>query len=226
MYGSAQQSPYLQVALPLIEDVKGGEGLGSLWRVFTKCQSSIQDGSRLENISWRYVLFCLPALSCLLLPLSHPAGRRTGWNRIGSAACGEAGREDDDVAWWPRTRKQAGLGGIPSPPLLRTLGCRSGPAPRACSHPSASSLTRRARRTRRHLVSSRLELKRPGLGWRVRRAPAQPDRPATLSPIHPVSCISVLPAWHLLASTLFAARSLISYGCAPEAPTSAQPRLS
>lgn len=72
------QSPYLQVALPLIEDVKGGEGLSSLWRVFTKCQESIQDGSRLENISWR----CVPSsLSSLALPFSWCAG---GWRALWS----------------------------------------------------------------------------------------------------------------------------------------------
>jgi len=92
MYGSAQQSPYLQVALPLIEDVKGGEGLGSLWRVFTKCQGSIQDGSRLENISWR----CVPIL---LLPPSSRLGGREGGKGMGHRIGGlGAGEEEDDAA--------------------------------------------------------------------------------------------------------------------------------
>jgi hypothetical protein len=45
--------PVLNVQLPAIQDVKGGEGLSSLWTVFSKCKDSIEEGGRLENISWR-----------------------------------------------------------------------------------------------------------------------------------------------------------------------------
>ncbi len=63
----------LSVAFPAVQDIRGPEGLGHLWTgehaagpyqistsanacrpaVFSKCKGSLQDGQRLENISWR-----------------------------------------------------------------------------------------------------------------------------------------------------------------------------
>lgn len=138
MYGSAQQSPYLQVALPLIEDVKGGEGLGSLWRVFTKCQSSIQDGSRLENISWRYVP-PYPSTPLILYAASLGRKRRDGSDR--RRRCVRAGERTttllgasvapDRCAGWAASPPSSLL---PSPAI--SSGLRSGPV-----MPSSSSLT-------------------------------------------------------------------------------------
>jgi hypothetical protein len=73
--------PVLNVAYPAVQDIRGPEGLSSLWHgklhgllcrlsssqgatdvkqlglippaVFSKCKGSLQDGPRLENISWR-----------------------------------------------------------------------------------------------------------------------------------------------------------------------------
>ncbi|CDZ97575.1 Protein of unknown function DUF1752, fungi [Phaffia rhodozyma] len=53
--------PVLSLALPAIQDVKGGEGLSSLWNVFTKCKDNIEQGDRLENISWSETVFLLPS---------------------------------------------------------------------------------------------------------------------------------------------------------------------
>ncbi|KAL7411319.1 hypothetical protein BDY24DRAFT_396379 [Mrakia frigida] len=53
LHPSPLPHPVLNVALPAINDCKGGEALSSLWTVFSKCKDSIEDGSRLENISWR-----------------------------------------------------------------------------------------------------------------------------------------------------------------------------
>ncbi|KAA1479005.1 hypothetical protein DENSPDRAFT_846016 [Dentipellis sp. KUC8613] len=46
-------SPVLSVAADVVKDLDGGEALSSLWQLFTRCKDSLQDGPRLENISWR-----------------------------------------------------------------------------------------------------------------------------------------------------------------------------
>jgi hypothetical protein len=64
-------TPVLHIASDVVKNLDGGEALTNLWTckhchlpnsslrtlntplVFTKCKHSIQDGSRLENISWR-----------------------------------------------------------------------------------------------------------------------------------------------------------------------------
>ncbi|KAI0030596.1 hypothetical protein K488DRAFT_27889, partial [Vararia minispora EC-137] len=46
-------SPVLSVAVDVVRDLDGKEALSGLWNVFTKCKDSLQDGYRLENISWR-----------------------------------------------------------------------------------------------------------------------------------------------------------------------------
>ncbi|EIM91688.1 DUF1752-domain-containing protein, partial [Stereum hirsutum FP-91666 SS1] len=46
-------SPVLSVAADVVKDLDGGEALSGLWHIFTKCKESLQEGERLENISWR-----------------------------------------------------------------------------------------------------------------------------------------------------------------------------
>ncbi|GLB45771.1 putative protein of unknown function (DUF3295) [Lyophyllum shimeji] len=45
--------PVLSVAAEAVRELEGGEALCGLWTLFTKCKASLQDGHRLENISWR-----------------------------------------------------------------------------------------------------------------------------------------------------------------------------
>ncbi|KAK0236201.1 hypothetical protein EDD85DRAFT_954061 [Armillaria nabsnona] len=49
----ALPNPVLAVATDVLRDLDGDEALTSLWFLFTKCKSSLHDGRRLENISWR-----------------------------------------------------------------------------------------------------------------------------------------------------------------------------
>ncbi|KAI9454381.1 DUF1752-domain-containing protein [Lactarius psammicola] len=46
-------SPVLSLTSDALKDIDGHDALSSLWTVFTKCKESLQDGRRLENISWR-----------------------------------------------------------------------------------------------------------------------------------------------------------------------------
>lgn len=46
-------APVLSVAADVVKDLEGGDALCGLWALFTKCKESLQDGQRLENISWR-----------------------------------------------------------------------------------------------------------------------------------------------------------------------------
>jgi hypothetical protein len=48
-------TPVLSLELENISKMsKGGrEGLSYMWTVFSRCKESIQDGQRLENLSWR-----------------------------------------------------------------------------------------------------------------------------------------------------------------------------
>ncbi|KAH9910327.1 uncharacterized protein BXZ73DRAFT_58654 [Epithele typhae] len=46
-------SPILSVAADVVKDLEGEDALCSLWALFTKCKDSLNDGPRLENISWR-----------------------------------------------------------------------------------------------------------------------------------------------------------------------------
>ncbi|KAE9398891.1 hypothetical protein BT96DRAFT_773205, partial [Gymnopus androsaceus JB14] len=46
-------SPVLNVSADVLKDLDGSEALTGLWFLFTKCQSSLNEGRRLENISWR-----------------------------------------------------------------------------------------------------------------------------------------------------------------------------
>ncbi|KIK97464.1 hypothetical protein PAXRUDRAFT_824897 [Paxillus rubicundulus Ve08.2h10] len=46
-------APVLSVTADAVRDLQGHEALSSLWTIFTKCKESLQDGRRLENISWR-----------------------------------------------------------------------------------------------------------------------------------------------------------------------------
>ncbi|KAG0702840.1 hypothetical protein DFH29DRAFT_919994 [Suillus ampliporus] len=46
-------APVLFVTPDALKDLQGHDALSALWAVFTKCKDSLQDGHRLENISWR-----------------------------------------------------------------------------------------------------------------------------------------------------------------------------
>ncbi|THH12667.1 hypothetical protein EW146_g7481 [Bondarzewia mesenterica] len=50
---SSFSSPVLSVTADAVKDLDGGDALSGLWNLFTKCKESLQDGRRLENISWR-----------------------------------------------------------------------------------------------------------------------------------------------------------------------------
>ncbi|KAJ3761237.1 hypothetical protein EV360DRAFT_27513, partial [Lentinula raphanica] len=46
-------SPVLNISVDVLKDLDGTEALASLWFLFSKCQSSLNEGRRLEYISWR-----------------------------------------------------------------------------------------------------------------------------------------------------------------------------
>ncbi|TFK36752.1 hypothetical protein BDQ12DRAFT_589005, partial [Crucibulum laeve] len=46
-------APVLSVAADAVRELEGRDALSGLWTLFTKCKESLQDGRRLENISWR-----------------------------------------------------------------------------------------------------------------------------------------------------------------------------
>ncbi|KAG1905388.1 uncharacterized protein F5891DRAFT_1170427 [Suillus fuscotomentosus] len=46
-------APVLSVTPDAVKDLQGQDALSALWTIFTKCKESLQDGRRLENISWR-----------------------------------------------------------------------------------------------------------------------------------------------------------------------------
>ncbi|KAF5363188.1 hypothetical protein D9758_008333 [Tetrapyrgos nigripes] len=46
-------APVLTIAPGALKDLDGSDHLSGLWFVFTKCKTSLHDGRRLENISWR-----------------------------------------------------------------------------------------------------------------------------------------------------------------------------
>lgn len=46
-------APVLSVTADAVKDLEGHDALTGLWTLFTKCKESLQDGRRLENISWR-----------------------------------------------------------------------------------------------------------------------------------------------------------------------------
>ncbi|KAI6102016.1 hypothetical protein EDD16DRAFT_1856792, partial [Pisolithus croceorrhizus] len=46
-------APVLSVTADAVKDLQGHDALTGLWTLFTKCKESLQDGRRLENISWR-----------------------------------------------------------------------------------------------------------------------------------------------------------------------------
>ncbi|KAF8624425.1 hypothetical protein AX17_007134 [Amanita inopinata Kibby_2008] len=50
---AALPAPVLSVTADAVRDLDGQDALSGLWTLFTKCKESIQDGRRLENISWR-----------------------------------------------------------------------------------------------------------------------------------------------------------------------------
>ncbi|PPQ66720.1 hypothetical protein CVT24_008821 [Panaeolus cyanescens] len=50
---SAFPAPVLAVTADAVRDLEGREALSGLWALFSKCKDSLQDGRRLENISWR-----------------------------------------------------------------------------------------------------------------------------------------------------------------------------
>ncbi|KZT39112.1 DUF1752-domain-containing protein, partial [Sistotremastrum suecicum HHB10207 ss-3] len=46
-------SPVLCLAVDAVMAIQSDDVVCGLWNVFTKCKDSLEDGSRLENISWR-----------------------------------------------------------------------------------------------------------------------------------------------------------------------------
>ncbi|OAX42714.1 hypothetical protein K503DRAFT_766506 [Rhizopogon vinicolor AM-OR11-026] len=46
-------APVLSVTADAVKDLQGQDALSALWTLFTKCKESLQEGRRLENISWR-----------------------------------------------------------------------------------------------------------------------------------------------------------------------------
>ncbi|KAF5327909.1 hypothetical protein D9619_004025 [Psilocybe cf. subviscida] len=50
---AAFPEPVLTITPAAVRDLQGREALSGLWTLFTKCKESLQDGRRLENISWR-----------------------------------------------------------------------------------------------------------------------------------------------------------------------------
>ncbi|KAI0260468.1 hypothetical protein BC834DRAFT_1044630 [Gloeopeniophorella convolvens] len=68
-------SPVLSVAADALKDLDGRDALSGLWTIFTKCKESLQDGRRLENISWRlwYRELALQSASLPSSPDSPPS---------------------------------------------------------------------------------------------------------------------------------------------------------
>ncbi|KAF8805397.1 DUF1752-domain-containing protein [Phlegmacium glaucopus] len=50
---TAFPTPVLSITADAVRDLEGRDALSGLWNLFTKCKESLQDGRRLENISWR-----------------------------------------------------------------------------------------------------------------------------------------------------------------------------
>ncbi|KAI0268029.1 hypothetical protein BGY98DRAFT_883034, partial [Russula aff. rugulosa BPL654] len=45
--------PVLSLATDALIDLDGTDAITGLWTIFAKCKESLQDGPRLEYISWR-----------------------------------------------------------------------------------------------------------------------------------------------------------------------------
>ncbi|RXW11370.1 hypothetical protein EST38_g14485 [Candolleomyces aberdarensis] len=50
---AALPAPVLSVAPDVLRELDGREAVSRLWTLFTKCKGSLENGRRLENISWR-----------------------------------------------------------------------------------------------------------------------------------------------------------------------------
>ncbi|THV06402.1 hypothetical protein K435DRAFT_645443 [Dendrothele bispora CBS 962.96] len=46
-------APVLNIAPDALKDLDSSDHLSGLWFAFTKCKTSLNEGQRLENISWR-----------------------------------------------------------------------------------------------------------------------------------------------------------------------------
>jgi hypothetical protein len=52
---SKHTEPILNIAIDNLEKIGTGEAeMYSIWRLFTKCKDNLENGDRLQNLSWRF----------------------------------------------------------------------------------------------------------------------------------------------------------------------------
>ncbi|KAJ3712063.1 hypothetical protein C8R42DRAFT_595220 [Lentinula raphanica] len=78
-------SPVLNISVDVLKDLDGTEALASLWFLFSKCQSSLNEGRRLEYISWRLWSQRIAGKSLKYRPLT-PDSPSDGVSSLGSGA--------------------------------------------------------------------------------------------------------------------------------------------
>ncbi|KAJ3967033.1 hypothetical protein EV361DRAFT_853426 [Lentinula raphanica] len=76
-------SPVLNISVDVLKDLDGTEALASLWFLFSKCQSSLNEGRRLEYISWRLWSQRIAGKSLKYRPLT-PDSPSDGVSSLGS----------------------------------------------------------------------------------------------------------------------------------------------
>ncbi|KAI6025451.1 hypothetical protein EDC04DRAFT_2723132 [Pisolithus marmoratus] len=107
-------APVLSVTADAVKDLQGPDALTGLWTLFTKCKESLQDGRRLENISWR--------LWHRELAQAHAQAReQRGRPSSASATCPTAYQPLTPVSVTPNQPEDSGRSS-PAPPELAATG--------------------------------------------------------------------------------------------------------
>ncbi|KIK66924.1 hypothetical protein GYMLUDRAFT_914663 [Collybiopsis luxurians FD-317 M1] len=77
-------TPILNISVDALKDLDGAEALTSLWFLFTKCQASLHEGKRLENLSWRLWSQQMTGRSFKYRPLTPDSPTELGPSASGS----------------------------------------------------------------------------------------------------------------------------------------------
>lgn len=103
-------APVLSVTADAVKDLQGHDALTGLWTLFTKCKESLQDGRRLENISWRL-------WHRELAQAQAQARGQQGHSSSASATCPTAYQPLTPVSMTPNRPEDSGRSS-PAPPEL------------------------------------------------------------------------------------------------------------